>query len=104
MAKLTLTVDTDDHSLTADVNGAPIGLNVDNINIYNFGSADRPRYTFCICTRDVADDMVMRTTIEASLAPAGSTQSTLAADLRDSFERDEADAARQLAEFYARGR
>jgi hypothetical protein len=104
MAKLNLMVDTDDHSLSAQINGTPIGLNVDNISVYNFGTAERPRFTFQVGTRDVADDVVVRTHIEASLAPIGSTQASIAPDLRVHETRDESDAARQLAAFIGANR
>jgi hypothetical protein len=81
MATLDLHVDTDTHECTASINGTPVSLNLDSVSVYNFGSDERPRFSFTVNTCNFAGDTCVRTMVSADRKTADSIPSPLAADL-----------------------
>jgi hypothetical protein len=78
MAILTTRTDTETNECTVEVNGVPMVMPLDSVSIYNFGSSERPKYTFSLCMCD--PDSTVRVNVSASRTEDAST-SSLAPDL-----------------------
>lgn len=68
MAKLTLTVDTEDQSIAVDVDGQPVD-NINEINICNCGYNGEPKFYFSVTTAEKVGQVHKMTRLMASESP-----------------------------------
>lgn len=100
MAILNLTIDTKTYECKAEINGETVP-NLDSVSVYNYGDADRPRYTFSMTSYYNVGDARVCTTVSAS-AQANASVSSLAPDLFETREVLASQAQTELTQFYSR--
>ncbi len=70
MAKLTMTLDTEDQSMTVDVDGNAVS-NVNEVNVANWGSGDKPQFSFSVTTYENIAGVHKMTRLVARESPEG---------------------------------
>jgi hypothetical protein len=68
MAKLTMTLDTEDQTMTIDVDGQTVA-NVNEVNVANWGSGDDPKFSFYVTTYEKVGGVHRMTRLMAQESP-----------------------------------